>query len=205
MILKATTIVQVLKTCINKNIMPESCNLKIIIESFQIKMMKQTLPLELHWTVSQLNPSDSWTWHTSPNAEIKCLVGIKSIIYFTFQKFYLNACIIITVKKKIILSIIQWFFPSVCTVADPDLQITGGPGHPDPEIRGGGGLQKNFFRPLWIRHCCNPPTIHYTLNISWQSDRTHWLPVGCEEYDDDHHHHHHGHHLHHHHDTLLLV
>ena len=33
---------------------------------------------------------------------------------------------------------------------DPDLQIRGGaPGHPDPEIRGGGGgLQKNFFGPL---------------------------------------------------------
>ena len=35
--------------------------------------------------------------------------------------------------------------------SDPDLQITGGraPGHPDPEIRGGGaGLQKNFSA-LW--------------------------------------------------------
>ena len=34
------------------------------------------------------------------------------------------------------------------TVADPDLQIKGGGGHPDPEIRGGPGLQKNFFRPF---------------------------------------------------------
>ena len=29
-------------------------------------------------------------------------------------------------------------------MADPDLQIRGGPGHPDPEIRGGGPPQ-NFF------------------------------------------------------------
>ena len=68
---------------------------------------------------------------------------------FTFQKFYLNACLIITVMKKIILFIIQCFLPSVCTVADPDLQIRegGGGGHPDPEIRGGPGLQKIFFAP----------------------------------------------------------
>ena len=30
-------------------------------------------------------------------------------------------------------------------LADPDLQMGGGGGHPDPEIRWGGGLQKNFF------------------------------------------------------------
>ena len=28
---------------------------------------------------------------------------------------------------------------------DPDLEIRGPPGHPDPYIRGGGGVQKNFF------------------------------------------------------------
>ena len=59
------------------------------------------------------------------------------------------------------------------TVKDPDLQIgRGGGSHPDPEIKGGGGLKKNFFRPFgpqfglklrgrpgipgslpWIRHC----------------------------------------------------
>ena len=68
---------------------------------------------------------------------------------FTFQKFYLNACLIITVMKKIILFIIQCFLPSVCTVADPDLQIGGGGGggHPDPEIRGGPGLKKKCFAP----------------------------------------------------------
>ena len=51
--------------------------------------------------------------------------------------------------KKVILFIIQCFLPSVCTVADPDLQIRegGGGGHPDPEIRGGPGLQKIFFAP----------------------------------------------------------
>ena len=33
-------------------------------------------------------------------------------------------------------------------MADPDLQIRGGGGgHPDPEIRGGAGLQKFFFGP----------------------------------------------------------
>ena len=66
---------------------------------------------------------------------------------YTFKKFYLNACLIITVMKKIILFIIQCFFPSVCTVADPDLQIRGG--HPDPEIRGGPGLPQIFFLALW--------------------------------------------------------
>ena len=33
-------------------------------------------------------------------------------------------------------------------ITDPDLQIrwgAGGSGHPDPEIRGGGGLKKIFF------------------------------------------------------------
>ena len=35
------------------------------------------------------------------------------------------------------------------TVADPDLQITGGGGgHPDPEIRGAGAVSKNFFSAL---------------------------------------------------------
>ena len=33
-------------------------------------------------------------------------------------------------------------------MANPDLQVTRGGGHPDPEIKGGGGgLQKYFFRP----------------------------------------------------------
>ena len=34
---------------------------------------------------------------------------------------------------------------------NPDVEITGWPGHPDPEIRkrgGGGTVSKNFFRPL---------------------------------------------------------
>ena len=32
------------------------------------------------------------------------------------------------------------------TVTDPDLQIRGEPGHPDPEIRGGGGaVSKKYF------------------------------------------------------------
>ena len=34
------------------------------------------------------------------------------------------------------------------TVADPDLQIKVGSGHPDQEIKGGGGLKK-FFLALW--------------------------------------------------------
>ena len=35
------------------------------------------------------------------------------------------------------------------SVADPDLQKRErGGGHPDPEIRGGGGLKKEFFRPF---------------------------------------------------------
>ena len=34
------------------------------------------------------------------------------------------------------------------TVADPDLQIRGGASHPDPEIRGGGGVSKKIFLAL---------------------------------------------------------
>ena len=60
-------------------------------------------------------------------------------------------------------------------MADPDLQIREGPGHPDPEIRRGAGLQKNFsaLRALvwsnnrpgslpWIRHLFTPG------NFSWR-------------------------------------
>ena len=44
---------------------------------------------------------------------------------------------------------IQLTAPS--SVANPDLQIRRGPGHPEPEIRGGGGgLRKNFFDPSGI-------------------------------------------------------
>ena len=34
------------------------------------------------------------------------------------------------------------------TVADPDLQIRGEPGHPDPEITGGERSQKKLFQPF---------------------------------------------------------
>ena len=35
-------------------------------------------------------------------------------------------------------------------VPDPDIEISGGPGHPDPKIRGGGEacLPKEFFWPF---------------------------------------------------------
>ena len=33
-------------------------------------------------------------------------------------------------------------------MADPDLQIKDRFGHPEPEIRGVGGLQENLFRPF---------------------------------------------------------
>ena len=149
-------------------------------------MTKQTLPLELHWTASQLNPSDSWTWHTSPNAEIKCLVGTKSIIlsnvYFSCMSNY--HC-----YEKNHSFHYPVFFPSVCTVADPDLQIRGGGGYPDPEIRGGPGLPKNFFGPLglilvkkWgVGSPLDPPLLqshHNPLYIEHllASDRTHWRP-----------------------------
>ena len=35
-------------------------------------------------------------------------------------------------------------------VPDPDLEIKGGGGHPDPYITGGDGLPKNFFDPLGL-------------------------------------------------------
>ena len=34
-----------------------------------------------------------------------------------------------------------------CTMADPDLQIRGGSGHPDSEIRRGAGVKNIFFGP----------------------------------------------------------
>ena len=41
-------------------------------------------------------------------------------------------------------------------LANPDLQIRGGGGHPVPEIRGGNRSQKNFFSALrvsvWSKH-----------------------------------------------------
>ena len=38
---------------------------------------------------------------------------------------------------------------ALLSVADPDLQIRGRPGHPEPEITGEGrGIKKNFFRPF---------------------------------------------------------
>ena len=90
--------------------------------------------------------------------------------------------IIITVMKKIILYIIQCFFPSVCTV---QIHWGGGGGSSRSWDKGRAQSPKNFFWPLgphfgkkmggggggslpWIRHCCNRTTIHYTLNICWQ-------------------------------------
>ena len=35
------------------------------------------------------------------------------------------------------------------TVADPDLQIRGEPGHPDPDITGGGTVSKKIVSALW--------------------------------------------------------
>ena len=38
---------------------------------------------------------------------------------------------------------------ALVSMADPDLQIRGGPGHPDPEITGEGrSLKKKFFPAL---------------------------------------------------------
>ena len=77
-------------------------------------------------------------------------------------------------------------------VANPDLQITGGGGHPDPEIRGGQCLKKFFSALLalfcsknkgrrlgwgpWIRHCSYIPFltkkvplwVSYICTFYWQ-------------------------------------
>ena len=37
---------------------------------------------------------------------------------------------------------------TIITVADPELQIRGGGGHPDPGIGGGGAVSKKNFRPF---------------------------------------------------------
>ena len=135
----------------------------------------------------------------------------------TFQKFYLNACLIITVMKKSFFSLSSVFSISLHSGRSRPSDKGGGRGgHPDPEIRGGPGLLQNFFWPFgphfgqkmgWASPL-DPPLLqshHNPLYIKHllASDRTHWLPVGCEEYDDHDDHHHHGHHLHHHHDTLF--
>ena len=41
-----------------------------------------------------------------------------------------------------------WYCLYVSAVADPDLQIREGGGHPHPEIREEPGLNKKFFRPF---------------------------------------------------------
>ena len=135
-------------------------------------MTEQTLPLEPHWTASQLNPSDSWTWHTSPNAEIKCLVGTKSIILSNvyFSEILLECMSNYHCYEKNHSFHYPVFFPSVCTVAGP-------------------GLPKNFFGPLglilvkkWgVGSPLDPPLLqshHKPLYIEHllASDRTHWCP-----------------------------
>ena len=43
---------------------------------------------------------------------------------------------------------------------DPDLEIRGPPGHPDPYIRGGGGVQKTFSAlraSVWSKNKGGPP------------------------------------------------
>ena len=51
-------------------------------------------------------------------------------------------------KKPIWLNTLVRHYSIVSPVADLDLQISGEPGHPDPEIRGGwAGLKKIFFGP----------------------------------------------------------
>ena len=41
------------------------------------------------------------------------------------------------------------------TVADPDLQIRGEPGHADPEITGGGTVSKKIVSALWASFWSN--------------------------------------------------
>ena len=52
-------------------------------------------------------------------------------------------------------------------MADPDVHIREGPSHPDPEMRGGSGLQKLFLdlRPLvWSTN--KAPPVDPPLNFS---------------------------------------
>ncbi len=45
-------------------------------------------------------------------------------------------------------------------MADPDLQIRGGPDHPDPEIRWGPALKNNFltlWASIWPKNKVPPP------------------------------------------------
>ena len=41
------------------------------------------------------------------------------------------------------------------SAGSPDLEIRGGPDHPDPQIRGGGGLAKKFFS-VWSKNKGGP-------------------------------------------------
>ena len=66
-------------------------------------------------------------------------------------------------------------------MADPDLQKSGGgPGHPDPEIRGrwwgeggggvvlGAGLTKKFFRPFGPQFKGVPPLLSLSPRFFWE-------------------------------------
>ena len=70
-------------------------------------------------------------------------------------KFYLAllCCIMLMFCKGNVNSKYQSSTMYICSVPDPDLEIIGGggggDGHPDPLIRGGPGLQKIFFGPVW--------------------------------------------------------
>ena len=56
------------------------------------------------------------------------------------RPFWLTVALVVDSSNNIVL---------LTAVADPDLQMRGGGGHPDPRDNGGGaGLQKDFFLPF---------------------------------------------------------
>ena len=96
-----------------------------------------------------------------------CCVLFLSVIYDN-QKKIREECHV----HKLPRSYNQVSSPCDHSVADPDLQIMGMGGHPDPEKRGRAGLKKNCFQPFrpqfglrikggprppgplpWIYHC----------------------------------------------------
>ena len=56
----------------------------------------------------------------------------------------------------------------MAAVPEPDLEIRGeGPGHPDPEIRRGAGLQKIFLRPIAPQFGLKVRGGHLDPRLSW--------------------------------------
>ena len=68
----------------------------------------------------------------------------KFFLSFIGDRFLYFFCSFVDKKVKFIV-LISALYILVTAVADPDLQKREGPGHPDPEMEGGGAVLKKIF------------------------------------------------------------